>query len=111
LPESIRKLCGNVAFRVDDFPGDHILRELGAEDEFEIMGLFQGEGMAHDEALHPTGRLPNVIYLYRRPILDYWAENEENLGAIISHVLIHEIGHHFGFSDEDMQRLERQADE
>ena len=88
-----------------------MLRELGADSQFDIMGLFQGEGMAHDQALHPTGRLPNMIYLYRRPILDYWAENEETLGAVVMHVLIHEIGHHFGFSDADMERLEAEAAE
>lgn len=100
-----------MAFRVEDFPEAHIIRELGAKDEFEIMGLFVGEGMAHDDGLHPTGRLPNMIYLYRRPILDYWAENEDTLGAVITHVLVHEIGHHFGFSDADMERLEAEAAE
>jgi predicted Zn-dependent protease with MMP-like domain len=57
-----------------------------------------------------TGQLPNQIWLYRRPILDYWAEHEETLGAVITHVLIHEIGHHFGFSDADMEEIEARAE-
>jgi predicted Zn-dependent protease with MMP-like domain len=66
--------------------------------------------MAHDAAVAYTGQMPNMIWLYRRPILDYWAEHEETLGAIVSHVLIHEIGHHFGLSDEDMEAIEASAD-
>ena len=61
------------------------------------------------EGIVPTGRMPNTVHLYRRPILDYWAENEETLGAVVTHVLIHEMGHHFGFSDDDMEALEAQA--
>jgi predicted Zn-dependent protease with MMP-like domain len=80
------------------------------ESEFDILGLFQGVGLAHDSDMEETGRMPNMIWLYRRPILDYWAEHEETLGAIVSHVLIHEIGHHFGLSDDDMEELEAAAD-
>ena len=53
--------------------------------------------------------MPNMIWLYRRPILDYWSEHEDTLGAVIAHVLIHEIGHHFGLSDDDMEAIEAQA--
>ncbi|MCC2102216.1 MAG: metallopeptidase family protein, partial [Hyphomicrobiales bacterium] len=67
-------------------------------------GLAQGVALAH------TGQQPNMIWLYRRPILDYWAENEDTLGAVVRHVLVHEIGHHFGLSDEDMERIEREAE-
>ena len=81
---------------------------MKAESEFDLLGLFQGVSFSHDEALE-SGRLPNMVFLYRRPILDYWAEHEETLGHIIRHVLIHEIGHHFGLSDADMEAIEADA--
>ena len=105
LPASFRELVGEVPIQVVDFPDDSVLRDLGLESEFDILGLFQGIGMAHDAAVPETGRMPNMIWLYRRPILDYWAEREETLGAIVSHVLVHEIGHHFGLSDDDMDTI------
>ena len=75
------------------------------------MGLFRRIGLAQDGAPPTTGQFPNMIWLYRRPILDYWAEHEETLGALVTHVLVHEIGHHFGLSDEDMEAIEKTADE
>src|SRR5688572_27339831 len=109
LPEDFRKLTGDIQFRVADFPETEVMDDLGIEDDFGLLGLFQGVGMAHDAAIPQTGQLPNMIWLYRRPILDYWAEHEETLGAIVSHVLVHEIGHHFGLSDEDMEAIEAAA--
>jgi predicted Zn-dependent protease with MMP-like domain len=109
LPEEVRQLAGRTVIRVADFPDEEVLEELKAETEFDILGLFQGVGMAQDGAVPETGRMPNMIWLYRRPILDYWAEHEESLGAIVTHVLIHEIGHHFGLSDDDMEALDRAA--
>jgi predicted Zn-dependent protease with MMP-like domain len=109
LPEGFRKLTGEILIRVADFPDDEILDEMEAETAFDLLGLFQGVGLAHDAAVPHSGRLPNMIWLYRRPILDYWAEHEETLGAVIAHVLIHEIGHHFGLSDEDMEAIEAAA--
>jgi predicted Zn-dependent protease with MMP-like domain len=109
LPEDFRRLTGEIQIRVADFPEDDVLDDLGMESPFELMGLFQGVGMAHDASVPHTGQMPNMIWLYRRPILDYWAEHEETLGAIVSHVLIHEIGHHFGFSDDDMEAIEASA--
>lgn len=109
LPKAFHDLTGNIIIRVQDFPEDDVLADLKAQSEFDLLGLFQGVGLAHGEELAQTGVLPNMVFLYRRPILDYWAEHEETLGAIVSHVLIHEIGHHFGLSDEDMERLEREA--
>jgi predicted Zn-dependent protease with MMP-like domain len=109
LPGSFRALCEGVIIRVDDFPTDEVLGEMGAESEFDLLGLFQGIGLpfrSHDD----IARLPNLIWLYRRPILDYWAEHEETLGHIVRHVLIHEIGHHFGLSDDDMETIEANAD-
>jgi predicted Zn-dependent protease with MMP-like domain len=105
LPESFRKLVGEVPIQVADFPDEEVVREMGLESEFDILGLFQGIGMAHDSAVAQTGRMPNMIWLYRRPIIDYWAEHEETLEAVVSHVLIHEIGHHFGLSDDDMDAI------
>jgi predicted Zn-dependent protease with MMP-like domain len=84
---------------------------MALESEFDILGLFRGVGLPQGGAAPFTGQLPNQVWLYRRPILDYWAETEdgETLGEIITHVLVHEIGHHFGFSDDDMEALEEQA--
>ena len=110
LPESFRELCGDTEFRVTEFPEDDVLDDLEAESEFDILGLFQGIGLAHDGVVGQTGQLPNRIWLYRRPILDYWAEHEETLGAVVSHVLVHEIGHHFGLSDEDMEAIDTGAE-
>ena len=108
LPQPFRDLVKDVRCYVADFAENDVLDELGIESEFDLMGLFSGIGMAQ-EGIVPTGRMPNTVHLYRRPILDYWAEHEETLGAVVTHVLIHEMGHHFGFSDEDMEALEEQA--
>jgi predicted Zn-dependent protease with MMP-like domain len=106
LPEEFRRLTGSVQIRVADFPDKEALDELGHESEFELLGLFTGIGLAHAPAVAETGRMPNMIWLYRRPIIDYWAENQETLGAVVTHVLVHEIGHHFGLSDDDMEAIE-----
>jgi predicted Zn-dependent protease with MMP-like domain len=109
LPEAFRKLTGDIQYRVTEFPEEDVLDDLGIETEFDVLGLFQGIGVAHDAAVARTGQMPNMIWLYRRPILDYWAEHEETLGAIVTHVLVHEIGHHFGLSDADMEAIEAAA--
>lgn len=106
LPDAFRALCSDVLFNVTEFPDDEVCRELEAESPFDILGLFTGVGLPQQGYAPQTGQMPNTIHLYRRPILDYWAEHDETLGAIVSHVLIHEIGHHFGFSDEDMEAIE-----
>jgi predicted Zn-dependent protease with MMP-like domain len=109
LPQEFRALVGEVIFAVSEFPDDDVVKELEAESPFDILGLFHGVGLAHAAATPATGTMPNRIWLYRRPILDYWAEHEETLGAIIANVLIHEIGHHFGLSDDDMDAIEEAA--
>lgn len=109
LPAQFRKLCEGVIIRVDDFPTEEVLDELECESEFDLLGLFQGVGLPQ-QSFGDVARLPNMVWLYRRPILDYWAEHEESLGHIVRHVLIHEIGHHFGLSDDDMAAIEAQAD-
>ncbi len=105
LPQKFRDLCEGLVIRVDDFPTDEVVEAMRLESEFEILGLFQGVGLPFRSEAEPM-QMPNMVWLYRRPILDYWAEHDEALGAIITHVLVHEIGHHFGMSDEDMERIE-----
>jgi predicted Zn-dependent protease with MMP-like domain len=107
LPERFRKLCEDLIIQVDDFPDEDTLDLMECETEFDLLGLFQGRGLAQGGAAAMTGEMPNMIWLYRRPILDFWAEHEESLGAIVTHVLVHEIGHHFGLSDEDMHAIEQ----
>jgi predicted Zn-dependent protease with MMP-like domain len=109
LPRRFRELCEGVIVRVDDFPTDEVLDEMDAASEFDLLGLFQGTGLPH-QSTGDIARLPNMIWLYRRPILDYWAEHDETLDHIVRHVLIHEIGHHFGLSDEDIAAIEAGAD-
>lgn len=105
LPAKFRALCEDVVIRVDDFPAQDVLEEMQAETEFDLLGLFQGVGLPF-RSESASGEMPNMVWLYRRPILDYWAENEDSLGEIVTHVLVHEIGHHFGLSDADMEAIE-----
>ncbi|MDP4023260.1 metallopeptidase family protein [Methylobacterium sp. NEAU 140] len=109
LPEDFRRLCAGVAIHVEDFPDADTLAEMGCETEFDLLGLFRGVGLAQGGDL-VTGQMPNAVWLYRRPLLDYWAEYDETLGDLVTHVLVHEIGHHFGLSDDDMARIEAAAD-
>ena len=109
LPAEFRALCKGVIIRVDDFPTEEVLDEMDCESEFDLLGLFQGVGLPQ-QSLGDVARLPNMVWLYRRPILDYWAEHDESLSHIVRHVLIHEIGHHFGLSDDDMEAIEARAE-
>jgi predicted Zn-dependent protease with MMP-like domain len=109
LPERFRGLCEGLVIRVEDFPTEEVLDTMQAETEFDLLGLFQGVGLPFQSESAPQA-MPNMIWLYRRPILDYWAEHEEALGAIVTHVLVHEIGHHFGLSDNDMEAIEAAVD-
>jgi predicted Zn-dependent protease with MMP-like domain len=109
LPASFRGLCDGLVIQVVDFPDDETLDEMGAESEFDLLGLFRGRGLAQRGAVEETGELPNMIWLYRRPLLDFWCDGEDSLGAVVTHVLVHEIGHHFGLSDADMEAIEQSA--
>jgi predicted Zn-dependent protease with MMP-like domain len=109
LPERFRSLCDGLVIRVEDFPTDEVLDTMGAESEFDLLGLFHGVGLPFRSELAPV-QMPNMIWLYRRPILEYWAAHEDTLGTIVTHVLVHEIGHHFGLSDADMEAIEARGD-
>lgn len=108
LPDHFRQLCRGLVIRVEDFPTDEVLDSLDIEDPFELMGLYQGVSL-DKKSVADLSREPDMVLLYRRSILDYWAENEETLGHLVTHILVHEIGHHFGFSDADMEAIEAKA--
>jgi predicted Zn-dependent protease with MMP-like domain len=109
LPQRFRAKCEGVVIHVDDYPTDEVLDAMGIQSELELMGLFQGVGLPFQSDSAPM-HMPNMVWLYRVPILLYWAEHEETLGHIITHVLVHEIGHHFGLSDDDIMAIERSAE-
>ncbi|MFN3867666.1 MAG: metallopeptidase family protein [Hyphomicrobiaceae bacterium] len=109
LPGEFRRVCGDVVIRIEDFATDEVLDSLEIEDPFDLMGLYQGVSLDR-KSTGDIPREPDMVFLYRRAILDYWADaGDEALGDIITHVLVHEIGHHFGLSDEDMERIEAEA--
>jgi predicted Zn-dependent protease with MMP-like domain len=110
LPEAFRKQAGDIVFRVDDFPSEEVLDDLGLDDVFELTGLYQGVDLGRRSVLDPSPQ-PARVFLYRRPILDEWADRGDvTLADLVSHVLVHEIGHHFGLSDEDIEAIEAEAD-
>ena len=109
LPDAFRERCGDLVIRVEDFATDDVLDHLGIDDPFDLLGLYQGVDLARQSVMDVTA-LPEMVFLYRRPILDYWAEHDDSLGHIVTHVLVHEIGHHFGLSDDDMETIERSAE-
>ena len=105
LPDHFRKHLAHVLLRVEDFPSDEVMDAMGLESEFDILGLYQGVPLG-DKSSMAVAPMPDMIFLYRRPMLDYWADTGESLEHIVTHVLIHEVGHHFGLSDADMERIE-----
>ncbi|KQY35355.1 hypothetical protein ASD21_11250 [Caulobacter sp. Root1455] len=109
LPADFRRQTGDVVFRIDDFAADEVLDDLGIEDPFELTGLYQGVDLGRRSVLDPSPQT-SMVFLYRRPILDEWCERGDvTLGELITHVLVHEIGHHFGLSDDDIHRIEDDA--
>ncbi|MDP1908302.1 MAG: metallopeptidase family protein [Hyphomicrobium sp.] len=108
LPEEFRAKAGDVLFRIEDYPTDEVLDSLGIEDPLDLLGLYHGVSLAQ-KSVSDVPLQPDMVFLYRRPLLDEWAESGETLGDLITHVLVHEIGHHFGLSDDDMERIEAAA--
>jgi len=106
LPEEFRALTGNVVIEIADWPSPEVLNAMEVDSPYELLGLFQGIGRTLEGASPWTGQMPNMIWLYRRPIIAYWQDHDERLEDVVTHVLIHELGHHFGLSDEDMERIE-----
>lgn len=110
LPSELTHFVDDVLIRTADFPDSDVVREMDLESPFDLLGLYQGVALG-DKSLAATPLGIDMIFLYRRPILDYWCESGEDLHRLIRHVLIHEIGHHFGLSDADMHRIEAVGDE
>jgi predicted Zn-dependent protease with MMP-like domain len=108
LPETFREKSADLLIRVDDFATDEVLDALGIENPFDLLGLYHGVSLAHQSVMD-VPRQPDMVFLYRRPILEVWAGGGDSLDDLITHVLVHEIGHHFGFSDADMEHIERAA--
>ena len=108
LPASFRDMTKDVLIRVEEFPTAEVLQSLHIESPYGLLGLYHGVDLTRQSVLD-VSPLPEMIFLYRRPILAYWETHDEALEDIIAHVLIHEIGHHFGLSDDDMERIESQT--
>jgi predicted Zn-dependent protease with MMP-like domain len=108
IPAELRRHVRDVTIRVEEFPDEETEQEMGLETPFDLLGLYRGVSL-RDKSILDAPQDLDMIFLYRRPILDYWCESGEDLSHLIRHVLIHEIGHHFGFSDDDMERIELEA--
>jgi predicted Zn-dependent protease with MMP-like domain len=109
IPAELRRMVDGVVLRIEEFPDDETCAEMELESPFDLLGLYVGTPFGRKTLGTPDR--PDMIFLYRRPMLDYWCDTGEDLGHVVRHVLIHEIGHHFGLSDEDMERLEEAAAE
>lgn len=108
IPARLARHVRDVVIRVDEFPDDETCAEMQLASPFDILGLYRGVSLNH-KSVHAIATAPDMIFLYRRPLLDYWVETCQPLADVVRHVLIHEIGHHFGFSDEDMARIENES--
>jgi predicted Zn-dependent protease with MMP-like domain len=106
LPRRFRRELGPVVIRVEEFPDAATEQAMRLESPFDLLGLYRGVAKPLKSVSDPHPHI-DMIFLYRRPILDEWCDSGEDLFALVRHVLIHEIGHHFGFSDDDMERIER----
>jgi predicted Zn-dependent protease with MMP-like domain len=105
IPQELRRYVRDLVLRVDEFPDEEVEKAMGLETPFDLLGLYRGVAL-NRRSVSDTAQNVDMVFLYRRPILDYWSESGEDLFELVRHVLVHEIGHHFGFSDEDMERIE-----
>jgi len=105
IPAELRQHLGDVIIQVEEFPDDEVLEEMECESPFDLLGLYCGVDLTQ-KSVSDVPEDVDMIFLYRRPILDYWCESGDDLVNVVRHVLIHEIGHHFGFSDDEMERIE-----
>ena len=110
IPRELRQNVANVVIQIADFPDDETSGEMDLETPFDLLGLYRGVDLAR-KSVGDVAQDMDMVFLYRRPILDYWCETGEDLKHVIRHVLIHEIGHHFGLSDDDMERIEEAAEQ
>jgi predicted Zn-dependent protease with MMP-like domain len=108
LPEPFAATALDVVLQVEEFADEEVLAEMGIEDPYELTGLYSGRPLT-ERSVDESGRFPDQVFLYRSPILLEWSEGEDSLEHLVAHVLIHEIGHHFGLSDENMHALEEAA--
>ncbi len=108
IPDELRRYVGDVVIRIAEFADDDTLRDMGMANPYELLGLYQGISLDQKSVSDPYPDV-DMIFLYRQPILDYAKETGEDLIRVVRHVLIHEIGHHFGLSDDDMKRIEKQT--
>ena len=108
MPQPFRAHLDGIAIRIEDFADEAVLADLGIEDPWELTGLYEGRPLT-EQSLWSSGELPPTIRLFRRPLLEEWVETGVALDDLISHVIVHEVGHHFGFSDDDMDAIEREG--
>lgn len=108
LPPQLAVHTKNLVIQVEDFPDEDVTREMKLESPFDLLGLYSGTDLSQKSITDAAPRM-DMVFLYRRPMLDYWCESGEDLNDIVRHVLIHEIGHHFGFSDDEMEALEESS--
>lgn len=105
IPAALRRMVADVVIRVEEFPDDDVIKEMALPSPFDLLGLYQGVSLDR-KSMMDTPEQVDIILLYRRPLLDYWCESGDRLAHLVRHVLIHEIGHHFGFSDAEMEAIE-----
>jgi len=108
IPAALRALARDVVILVEEFPDQETEADMELESPFDILGLYRGVPIG-EKSVSAQPHDVDRIFLYRRPLLDYWCDSAETLSHVIRHVLIHEIGHHFGLSDDDMERIEATA--
>ncbi len=108
LPEPFRSHLTSIVLRIDPFPDAEVMAEMELDSEWDLLGLYWGRPVG-DKFNAPSGALPDMIFLYHQPLLAEWCQGEDSLEALVSHVLVHEVGHHFGLSDADMEAIEAAA--